>query len=122
MTHTPGPWHACSNGKCSCKTVNCADYPVAKITTGNWGDDYASIRLVGDSSLDQKAEAFMAQFTYGSVNEETATANARLIAAAPDLLACCQLAEVAFKNRDQTEGEANILAAIKVAIAKARGD
>lgn len=46
-------------------------------------------------------------------------ANARLIAAAPDLLACCELARIAFKNRDQTPGEANILSAIKLAIAKA---
>jgi hypothetical protein len=42
-----------------------------------------------------------------------------LIAAAPDLLSCCELARLALKSRDQSEYEANILAAINLAITKA---
>lgn len=85
-THTPGPWHACHDGECSCKIVSCAYYPIARITVGKWGDDYPALRLVGTSSLDTKAEAYMEQITYGEIGDDTATANARLIAAAPDLL------------------------------------
>ena len=83
--HTPGPWRACNGAKCPCLTVSCGDHPIAQVTNGDWGDDFASIRLVGDSSLNLKAEAFMDQITYGHINIETARANARLIAAAPTL-------------------------------------
>ena len=77
--HSPGPWHACHDGKCSCKQIWCNDYPVAKVEAGKWGDEFCSIRLVGDSSLDLKAEAFMDMIEYGTIPEETAIANARFI-------------------------------------------
>lgn len=82
--HSAGPWRACKNGECSCMQVWGNDHPVAIVTSGDWGDDYPAIRLTGNSSLDQKAEAYMEQITYGSVFPEVAQANARLIAAAPD--------------------------------------
>ena len=85
--HTPGPWSACGDGDCVCKTVTCGDHPVALVTHGKWGDNYAALRLVGTTSLDMKAEAYMEQITYGEVPEATAKANALLIAAAPELLA-----------------------------------
>jgi len=86
--HTPGPWNVCGadRGVCQCMTVLCSDYPIAKVVSGDWGDDYPAIRLTGYSTLDAKAEAYMAQMTYGRIDEKTAKANARLIAAAPDLL------------------------------------
>ena len=83
MEYTKGPWSACHNGECSCKAIWCNDHPIAEVTAGKWGDDYPSIRLVGESSLDLKAEAYMEQMTYGEVPEEEAQANANLIAAAP---------------------------------------
>lgn len=79
-----GPWHACGKGDCCCKQVWCNDHPVAEVTSGEWGDNFPSIRLVGPS-LDLKAEAFMDQITYGEISEATATANARLIAMAPEM-------------------------------------
>jgi hypothetical protein len=82
---TPGPWHACKSGNCKCGFVSCDDYPVAKVTRGEWGDTWPSIRIVGETSLDLKAEPFMDGCMYGSVNDETAIANAKLIAAAPDM-------------------------------------
>lgn len=76
---SPGPWHSCGDGECSCKIVSTADHPVAQIVHGDWGDDYPSIRVVG-CSLEAKAEAYMEQITYGHIPDEVATANARLIA------------------------------------------
>lgn len=84
---TPGPWSVCGDGKCSCKTVMAPDHPIAKITAGEWGDDYPAIRIVGDSSLTAKAEAYMEKITYGEISEPVARANALLIAAAPEMVA-----------------------------------
>jgi hypothetical protein len=132
MKHTPGPWSACHNGECQCKTVMGNDYPVATITSGNWGDDYPSIRLVGDSSLELKAEAYMEQITYGKVSEETAVANARLIAASPELLeACKQIDSIASRiqkwQRQNLEAMwyedfQEIVTNVRAAIAKAEGE
>ncbi len=102
-----GPWGACHNGECKCKSVSNDNHPVASVTAGKWGDDYPSIRLTGPS-LDLKAEAFMDQITYGEVAEEQAKANARLIAASrtviprlmADLAAAVARAEQAERERD----------------------
>ena len=83
MTPTPGPWKACNGGECSCFIVSGADYPVAKVVCGKWGDDYPALRLVGPTSLEQKVEAYMEQITYGEIDPAEAKANALLIAAAP---------------------------------------
>ena len=80
--HTRGKWNTCQEGKCSCKSIWSDHYPVAKVLTGEWGDEYPSIRLVGDSSLDLKAEAYMEMIAYGTIAEETAIANACIIVAA----------------------------------------
>ena len=112
--HTPGPWHTCAKGKCSCFIVMSDDYPVASLTHGDWGDDYPAIRLVGSGSHDQKAEVYMKQNTYGSVNEATARANWHLIAAAPDLLLACKLAVTAM-------GDVVAAKTIQAAVDKAEG-
>ena len=83
---TPGPWTACNGGTCPCLFIGASDHPIAKVLSGKWGDDYPAIRLVGTSSLDQKAEAYMDQIAYGDIPKAEAEANARLIAAAPELL------------------------------------
>lgn len=80
---TPGPWHTCGD-QCSCGVIMCADHPVAKVISGDWGDDYPALRVTGPS-LDQKVEAYMEQITYGHLDPDVARANANLIAAAPDL-------------------------------------
>ena len=85
MGYTEGKWHVCNNGECSCKYVWADDHPIAKVVAGKWGDDFCSIRIVVNSSLDLKAEAFIDQITYGEIPEKTARANAHLIAAAPEL-------------------------------------
>ena len=65
---TPGPWHSCRDDGCKCPMVLCDDYPVAEVVKGAWGDDFPSVRLVGNS-LELKAEAYMEQITYGEVPE-----------------------------------------------------
>lgn len=93
---TKGPWKACCEGNCQCKTITCEEHPIAKVTSGKWGDDYATLRLVGESSLQMRAEAYMAQHTYGEVDEAIATVNVSLISAlrnaAPQLLAIAKAA------------------------------
>ena len=87
MTHTPGPWGVCGKGRCSCKQVWCGDHPVADVECGEWGDSYPAIRLVKHpTNIGFMAEAYMERISYGEISEETAEANAHLIAAAPKLL------------------------------------
>lgn len=115
---TPGPWTACHNGDCPCKTVSSAHHPIAEITSGDWGDDYPAIRLVGDSTIDQKAEAYMEQITYGRIDPNTARANARLIAAAPDLYEALERIVEEFRRGGGKQSSFDSAAA---ALAKARG-
>ena len=74
--HTPLPWSYCCN---KCYTIMSTNHPIAKVVRGDWGDDYPSVRLVGNSSLALKAEPYMAQITYGHIEKETAAANGALI-------------------------------------------
>jgi hypothetical protein len=93
-----GPWSSCNHGKCSCKMVSTGDHPIAKVESGEWGDEWPSIRIVGDTSFDRKAEAFMEMSAYGSIDEKTARANAQLIAFARTALPI--LANAVLKRKD----------------------
>jgi len=108
--HTPGPLRACgeTRGGCQCKMVwsTSADIPVA-------------------AALSAEDETY----TCGhDCDQETAIANARLIAAAPDLLAALEsLASIV--NEETTKFPANRVvpagvayAAAVAAIARARGE
>ena len=125
--HTKGPWRACNDGECRCLTVSAPDQPIAKVISDKWGDDYPALRLVGPSSLEQKVEAYMEQITYGEIDPEEAKANARLIAAAPDLLEACK---AAIANSEKTLAEdggfrqpeaQHVFDMVSAAIAKAEG-
>lgn len=83
---TRGPWHSCADDGCKCPMVLCDDYPVAEVVKGKWGDDYPSVRLIGNS-LELKAEAYMEQITYGEVPEAEALANRAFIREAPSDIA-----------------------------------
>jgi hypothetical protein len=116
--HTPGPWRYC-DCQSKCLSVNCSDHPIARVVGGEWGDEYPAIRLVGTSSMDMRAEPYLAKAGYGRVDMDEAEANARLIAAAPDLLACLRhlvtLDDAQQAPSPQTMNEA------RAAIAKATG-
>lgn len=76
--HTPTPWKLCNAGECPCLTISCPDHPIAKVESGEWGDEYPAMRQVG-ASLENKYEAYMERIAYGSIDRETARANAELI-------------------------------------------
>lgn len=96
MSHTPGPWEVSKDG-----------YAL-------WGP-FPARRHIG--------EVFAADRT--NAEAETRWSNARLIAAAPDLLAACEttLASLAAESCvDPDDDPLAVLAAVlRVAIAKARG-
>lgn len=129
MTHSPGPWRYCGQDRkprevCCCMQVwsTTADHPVAKINCGKWGDDYPSIRFTKDStSLCPKIEPYMEMFEYGYIDKEVAEANARLIAAGPELLAACKRAEQTISRLAEDNEDRLLVSKLKAAIAKAEG-
>ena len=77
---TEGMWHACHDGKCPCKQVWADNCPVATVESGKWGDEFPSIRIIGESSYQLKAEPFMDMYEYGEIPEDAAESNAKFIA------------------------------------------
>jgi hypothetical protein len=111
MTHTPGPWilpHFADDAtKCNCKYVFCEAYmgAICTITVDN-----------GENDAPPSAEAI---------------ANARLIIAAPDLLAALKRSYVFASDsnctyvsdpRGNEDSKKSVLLAIKAAIQKAEGN
>ncbi len=124
MDYTKGKWHACRKGKCPCKQVWSDNYPVATVLAGDWGDDYPAIRLVGESSLDIKAEAYMEHFTYGKIPEEEAEANALLIAAAPEMYEALKTISAFYSETGYRNVMPSMIEAVRKinkALAKAEG-
>ena len=112
--HAPGPWTYCGQDRgdpltaaldpilgggkrtredylCECGFIwsRPADAPIATVTLGVWGDTYPAIRIKEPGSIGAVAEPYTERIDYGEIPYECALANARLIAVAPDLLACC---------------------------------
>ena len=89
----------------------------AKHTEGKWFMAPDTTGNQGDFGIWTNGSPFNIATVHGSGNGE-ALANARLIAAAPDLLAACEnAAERAAERGDKVQ-----LAALNAAIAKARGE
>lgn len=88
--HSPLPWRGCgedSEKPCKCGMVWSpdGDHPVLTIERGEWGDEWPSLRLVGDSSFDRKAEAYMEKSAYGNVPDDVADANMHFVVKAANL-------------------------------------
>lgn len=80
QSHTPGPWQACKDGACTCGQVWSipGDMPVfSALENGK--------RQIVGLACNEWGDA--PDLIYGAVGKEQQVANARLIAAAPDLLA-----------------------------------
>ena len=93
MTHTPGPWHTDGTAGFEALEVRSNDRRIAK-------------SLYHRGSEDREADA-----------------NARLIAAAPDLLAACKAARRALQAADSRGFISAVyeIEQLEIAIAKARG-
>ncbi len=108
MSHTPGPWVFSEDGWV------CANAPWYSVDAIDLGDDgaVATVAIVsrGDDPTAYDSRVFKA--------------NARLIAAAPDLLEalerCEALARAVISGKPQRDADEVLLAAV-AAIAKARG-
>lgn len=109
--HTPGPWHAVSH---YCDSITVVD-------SGGFSHVSASHTAV---LLDYSAKLGICHWADSpdasrELSEEEQAANARLIAAAPDLLDALQVAELALRERGlRACGEYK---QIEAAIAKATG-
>ena len=115
MPHTPGPWRACKQGECSCTTVwsIATDCPVV---TAHHGTAQFVVGLANTDWGDGPGE-----MRYGSLPLDQAMANAKLIAAAPDLLHALDELLSASERGAVVDGHAAIGLA-KAALAKARGE
>jgi hypothetical protein len=76
--HTPTPWRLCNEGECPCLMIWCPDHPIAKVESGEWGDEYPAMRQIG-AWLENKYEAYMERIDYGHIYPDVAKANALLI-------------------------------------------
>ena len=94
--YSPGPWKACHGGECSCGFIwsTPADHPVAKVESGEWGDDYPAVKIVPSehrlTGTSFEVTAYMEQIGYGRIDPEVAQQNARLIALSPEMLTLLQ--------------------------------
>ena len=74
-------WQECGHdrGGCDCVTVMAPDHPIAVATSGDWGDEYPTLKIEGNS-FDRSVTAVMERITYGHVDKAKAKANAAHIA------------------------------------------
>lgn len=92
--HTKGQrWVYCGQDaerpcQCGCIWDVEADYPVAKVIRGEWGDTYPAIKIIKPGAIGAVVEPYVEKIVYGSVSEEAADAHIRLMVKAPEM---CQL-------------------------------
>lgn len=92
FSFTPGPWRACQGGKCPCRQVWSIPGDVPVFTAQ--AEKAAQIGLAHHKWGDAP------DMIYGVIPESSTEANARLIAAAPDLYAACVLARAELSDHE----------------------
>jgi len=108
MKHTPGPWRVCKRASCW------AIQPITGAAPGNHNDVvYVATPYPGDPTA--------GSVTSQGRTKEECEANARLIAAAPELLEACEAVLAHLPDADK-EGSWDCQSAqiLRAAIAKAR--
>jgi hypothetical protein len=95
MKHTPGPWKADPNG------IICGgQYGVTQVADTNWC--FWSNRIFEMSKDERTPQEVINNLRD---NMETSTANAKLIAAAPDLIEACKAASSALSLQYSMDGQ-----------------
>lgn len=116
---TPGPWAACKDGRCTCGLIWSVtdDHPVATVQETPWGDaDYIA------APTDENPEAATRRFIeYGAFPKEQFHANARLIAAAPDMAEALDAVD-RMLSEPRKYNATTVKAMVRAALAKARGE
>ena len=82
---TEGPWRACRDGECECKMIWAipADAPIITIESGEWGDTFPVIEVIGtphSCTGELTVKAKIETVGYGLIPEHFATANAKFVA------------------------------------------
>jgi hypothetical protein len=107
--HTKGPWNIITPDMLRTADVLALDLDPSAIIIGNLNADTPAASVVADI------------WTVGD-DESEQQANARLIAAAPELLDALKLIESVYRQNCVSEGEpSSVLDAVQAAIAKAEG-
>lgn len=95
IKHTPGPWH--------------------------YGDEHVNRREFNCFSIGNGACSVAQVAVYPAISRDEAKANARLIAAAPDLLEACQTMLRLAEGLDLGESNSDEVEQLRDAITKAQG-
>lgn len=114
---TPGPWYV-------------RDLTAQSMRKLGWtGPSIDSILITNKTGpeiiRDEGDDCVIARIQFDHRPEELGEGNladAHLITAAPELYEALEAAEIALRNRDQSELDAMALRAVKFALAKARGE
>ena len=96
-----------------------------KYTPGPWNANFTRFSrwVVGFHITDPKHGSLRPICEMGAMNPDEIAANARLIAAAPELLEALMLAESVYRQNCVNEGEpSSVLDAMQAAILKATGE
>ena len=114
-THTPGNWNYAPIYQMSVNTGGVLDVHV------ECGASHYVIKHSYRDEHDRRCTVFVGQANITVGRENEAEANARLIAAAPEMLEALQTAKACLERLDETEKSKTAYGDICLAIAKATG-
>lgn len=112
--HTPGPWQAVQMYSDALTVLDPKGFEIVEATRTAILPDYEERLGVGHWALSEQAHRYL--------SDEEQAANARLIAAAPELLEALEWALRAMEARNPLWAEGERFVAARAAIAKAKGE